>query len=139
MQLKEIQTKEDIAKTFMVLLQIYEDLDAETYVENMLDMMQNGYKIAAVFEEEIRVGVVGIDILKKLNLGKIIEIEDFMIHRQRRGIGVGKMLLKWVEWQAMNFNCQYIIANLQTKRKESQKIFAREKFILDGFHFTKKC
>jgi hypothetical protein len=62
-----------------------------------------------------------------------------MIDRQKRGIGVGKMLIRWVEWQDVSSNSQNIIGNLETKRLESQKIFAREKFILDGFFFRKKC
>ena len=66
-----------------------------------------------------------------------VEIEDFMIDRKRRGIGVGKMLLRWVEWQALQFHCDHIIGTLLTKRQESQKIFAREKFILEGFLFKK--
>ena len=140
MQLKEIQTQEDIAKTFTVLLQIYEKLDEENYVENILNMMQNGYRMAGVFESDnLCIGVVGIKITHKISLGKSIEIEDFMIHRQRRGIGVGKILLKWVDWQAFNFECDNIVGNLQTARKESQKIFAREKFIIDGFSFKKEC
>lgn len=140
MQLKEIQTQEDIFKTFMVLAQIYKNLDAKNYIESILNMMQDGYKMAGVFENEnLCIGVVGIKITYKISLEKSIEIEDFMIHRQRRGIGVGKMLLKWVDWQAFNFECKNIIGNLQTNRKESQKIFAREKFIIDGFSFKKEC
>ncbi len=140
MQLKEIQTKEDVAQTFAVLLQIYENLNAETYIEDVLNMMQRGYKMAGVFEDNgLCIGVVGISIIRKLRFGKSIEIEEFMIHRQRRGIGVGKMLLKWVDWQALNFGCKNIIGNLETKRKESQAIFARERFIIDGYFFKKEC
>ena len=143
MQIKEIQTREEILETYPVLAQIYEDLRYESYVEDILNMMQRGYKMAAVFEDkEVEeghcIGVVGIRIIRKLHYGKSIEIEDFMIDRKKRGIGVGKMLLRWVEWQVMVFGCSNIIGNLETKRIESQKIFSREKFLLDGFFFRKK-
>ncbi len=144
MQIKEIQTREEIAQTFDVLTQIYENLNGETYVEDVLNMMQRGYKMAAVFEDiDIEnghcIGVVGVRIIRKLHYGKAIEIEDFMIDRKKRGIGIGKMLLRFVEWQAANFGCENIIGNLETKRQESQKIFAREGFFLDGFFFKKSC
>jgi GNAT superfamily N-acetyltransferase len=144
MQIKEIQTREEILQTFEVLIQIYTEINKETYVEDILNMMQRGYKMAAVFENENTdnthcIGVVGARITRKLHHGKIIEIEDFMIDRQRRGIGVGKMLMRWVEWQAANFGCANIVGTLETKRLESQKIFSREKFILDGFFFKKSC
>ena len=107
-------------------------------------MMQRGYKMAGVFEEDESglshcTGVVGIRIIRKLHYGKAVEIEDFMIDREKRGIGAGKMLMRWVEWEAANFGCHNIIGNLETKRLESQKIFSREKFTLDGFMFKKSC
>lgn len=144
MQIKEIQTRGEILQTYAVLTQIYENLKIETYIEDVLDMMQHGYKMAAVFEDASIengrcIGVVGIRIIQKLHCSKIIEIEDFMIDRKKRGIGVGKMLLRYVEWQAANFGCKYINGNLETKRQESQKIFAREGFLLDGFFFKKSC
>lgn len=142
MQIKEIQTREEIAETFAILLQIYDELNLETYIDDVLNMMQCGYKMAGVFEdahiENGRcIGVVGMRVIHKLHYGQVIEIEDFMIDREKRGIGVGKMLLRFVEWQAAIFGCQNIIGNLETKRQESQKIFAREGFLLDGFFFRK--
>lgn len=144
MQIKEIQSREEIGETFATLAQIYDDLKKDTYIEDILNMMQRGYKMAAVFEdkniEDGRcIGVVGVRVIRKLHYGKAIEIEDFMIDRKKRGIGVGKMLIRWVEWQSAVFGCQNIIGNLETKRLESQKIFSREKFILDGFLFRKPC
>lgn len=140
MQIKEIQNRDEISQTFSVLKQIYEELDEKTYVEDVLNMMQHNYKMAAVFEDSDNsqcIGVVGIRIIHKLHYGKAIEIEDFMIDRQKRGIGVGKMLIRWVEWQCANFSCKNIIGTLETKRQESQRIFSREKLSLDGFFFRK--
>ncbi len=144
MQIKEIQNREEIIETFKVLVQIYSDLQEESYVEDILNMMQRGYKMAGVFDSDESgpincIGVVGIRIIRKLHYGKAVEIEDFMIDREKRGIGVGKMLMRWVEWQAANFGCHNIIGILETKRLESQKIFSREKFTLDGFFFKKSC
>ncbi len=144
MQIKELQTREEIFESFDVLVQIYENLNKETHVDDILNMMQRGYKMAGVFEDpQVEngrcIGIVGIRIVRKLHYGKITEIEDFMIDRKKRGIGVGKMLMRWVEWQSAIFDCKSIVGNLETKRLESQKIFSREKFILDGFFFKKDC
>lgn len=143
MQIKELTSKEDIFRSFEVMIQIYENLQKETYSEDILNMMQRGYRMAGVFEGEVNendtkcIGVIGIKIAKKLQYGKILEIEDFMICRQKRGIGVGKMLIRWAEWQSMNFDCNSIICTLDTKRLESHKIMSREHFLLEGFKFRK--
>ncbi len=137
MQIKEIQTPSEIASAYGVLKQIYDNLKEENFVETIQEMMSAGYRMAGVFENKTCIGVIGIRIIHKIQFGKILEIEDFMIDRSRRGIGVGKILIRWVDWQAMRFHCNHIIGNLATKRQESQKIFAREKFILEGFLFKK--
>lgn len=142
MQIKEVQTREEILETFDILAQIYDDLNKRTYIEDILNMMQRGYKMAMVNEDKSVengrcIGVVGARVVRKLQHGKAIEIEEFMIDRKKRGIGVGKMLIKWVEFQAALFGCNNIIGDLGTKRLESQKIFAREGFSLDGFFFKK--
>lgn len=144
MQIKEIQTREEIFRTFAVLLQIYDDLNRDTYVEDILNMMQRGYRMAAVFEDrEVNegrcIGITGVRVVRKLHYGKAIEVEDFMIDREKRGLGVGKMLIRWIDWQATIFGCKNVVGSLETKRLESQRIFARERFALDGFFFRKRC
>lgn len=141
MQIKELSGKEEILRSFAVMSQIYEDISLESYVEDILNMMQRGYRMAAVFEgqdmETKCIGAIGIRIARRLQYGKVLEIEDFMICRQKRGIGVGKMLIRWAEWQAANFDCTKILATLDTKRIESHKILSREHFLMEGFKFCK--
>jgi GNAT superfamily N-acetyltransferase len=140
MQIKEITQRNDITSSFQILKQIYNNISEENYVEEILNMMQRGYKMAGVFDknsEDKCIGVVGIRVIRKLQFGRSIEIEDFMIDRAKRGIGVGKMLIKWVEWQAANFGCLNIIGFLGNQRAESQKIYSRERFDIEGLFFQK--
>lgn len=140
MQIKEIQTVEEIAKSYDVLIQIYENLEHETYINDVLKMMEEGHKMAGVFEDgnnEKCIGIINIRIVHKIHYGKSIEIEDFMIDRQRRGIGVGKMLMRWAEWQSVTFGCQNIIGILESKRLPSQKVYSREHFEIEGLFFKK--
>ena len=48
MQIKEITSRQDIEKSFNVLSQIYLNLNQDTYVDDVLNMMQRGYKMAHV-------------------------------------------------------------------------------------------
>ena len=142
MQIKELNNKTEIDKTFKVMSQIYNDLEEKSYTEEVLIMIQNGYKMAAIFEDKDVdegqcIGVVGVKVARKMQYKRVLEVEDFMICRQKRGIGVGKILIRWVEWQAMNFNCDKIICSLGTERIESHKILSRENFLMDGFKFSK--
>lgn len=140
MQIKEIQTIAEIAKSYEVLTQIYENLERETYINDILHMMEEGHKMAGVFEDDDNekcIGIIGIRLVHKINYGKSIEIEDFMIDRQRRGIGVGKMLMRWAEWQSVISGCKNIIGILESKRLPSQKVYSREHFEIEGLFFKK--
>ena len=147
MQIKELCSREEIFSSFAIIKQIYPNVKEEKYVSIVLNMMQRGYKLAAVVEDltaqsekEIKcAGIIGIRIYSKLQHGEVLEIEDFMICRNKRGVGVGKMLIRWAEWQALTFQCNKIICSLDSTRLESHKILSREKFTLEGFHFRKNC
>ena len=76
-------------------------------------------------------------IVRKLHFGKALEIEDFMIDRKKRGIGVGKILMRWAEWQATIFGCNKIIGILESVREESQRIYSREGLDISGLFFVK--
>jgi hypothetical protein len=137
MQIKEIQTRKEILLSLELLNKVYEELPADYKAENIFSLIQEDYKMAVVFENEICVGFIAIRLTKKLFYGKIIEIEDFVIDNQKPTAEIGATMLDWVEQQAKIFSCQNIMANFATKKLQSQKIFAQEKFILDGFLFRK--
>ena len=86
---------------------------------------------------ELNIAVIGINVIDDMRYGKVIRIEDFMVCLSNRGIGAGKMLLKWVDWQSLKFKAEIILSNLSSERKESHKIFLREGFEIDGISFKK--
>lgn len=139
MQLRRIKNAQDIAKSYFILKQIYGDLTTSGYIDNIFKAFKEGLEMAGVFQGDKCLGVASIRTQHHIQQGKTIQIQDFMIDRDFRGIGVGKMLIRWVDWQALKHKCNHINAPLGTARKESQTIFMREKFSIDGYFFTKKC
>lgn len=137
MQIKELSSDIEIKDSFNIMTQIYQDLSEEKYISNLKIAMENGYKMAAVYKEGKIIAVIGINVIDDIRHGKAIRIEDFMICRSNRGIGAGKMLLKWVDWQYLKFEAEIIISNIDSDRKESHKIFLREGFEIDGISFKK--
>jgi len=139
MQIKEIKTHEEVVEVSYFLTHFYDQLEEKNYTSNLLKMMENGYKMVAVFEKQSLdfIGFCGFRITEKLQHGKTIEIEDFIIDPKKSANKIGKTLLQFIFKQAATFGCKNIISNLATNRIESQKIFTGEKFILDGFLFRK--
>jgi hypothetical protein len=137
MQIKELSSDIEIKDSFNIMTQIYQDLSEEKYISNLKIAMESGYKIAAVYKEDKIIAVIGINVIDDMRYGKVIRIEDFMVCLSNRGIGAGKMLLKWVDWQSLKFKAEIILSNLSSERKESHKIFLREGFEIDGISFKK--
>ena len=135
MQIKKIESTEEIATTFTLLQQIYENLSTKNYVENILKMMQEGYKMAASFDDLKCIAIVGFRYIHKLNYGKVIEIEDFVIDNDE----AGESLLAWVKVQAKNSACKNIVGNLATKKQKAQRTFMQSGFVIDGFWFHMEC
>ncbi len=140
MQLKEILFKEEIEQTFVIMSQLHVKLEKEHYCQEILNMFHEGYKMAAIFDEqEICIALIALRVIRRIGLEKTIEIEDFMIDHAKRNLGAGEKLLEWVDGQAKNFGCKNIIVDIKTYRKESQAIFARQKYIIDGLCMKKSC
>lgn len=138
MQIKELATESEIKDSFKIMSQIYQDLKENDYVANVINAIANGYKLSSVYNDDNKIiAVIGITVSDNMKYGKVIRIEDFMICRQNRGIGAGKMLLKWVDWQALKFKSNSIISSLGSERKESHRIFLREGFMIEGINFIK--
>jgi hypothetical protein len=136
MQIKEVKTREEVVKTFHFLAQTYENLEENSYILSVMKMLENGYKMIAVFSAQNQeiIAVSGFRIIDKIQYGKTLEIEDFAIDKNTEA---GKILIQFVQNYAATFGCRNIIGNLATKRVESQKIFTSEKFFLDEFLFRK--
>ncbi|MDA7705198.1 hypothetical protein N8772_01810 [Rickettsiales bacterium] len=137
MQIKELSSNIDIKDSFKIMTQIYQELKEEDYISNITKAIDSGYKMSAVYKDTEIIAVIGINVVDDMRYGRSIRIEDFMICRSNRGIGAGKMLLKWVDWQLLKYKAETILSNLGSERKESHKIFLREGFIIDGIFFKK--
>jgi hypothetical protein len=137
MQIKELVNYNEIKASFQIMTKIYPDLREDDYIINVTNAINKDYKIAAIYKEGGVIAVIGINICNDMRYGKVLVIQDFMICSYNRGIGAGKMLLKWVDWQALELKATKIISNLSSERKESHKIFLREGFVIDGISFVK--
>jgi hypothetical protein len=135
MQIKELKNSQEISAALVLIEKILE-IDTKNQEKNLLIMMENGYKMAGIFDQNNCLGVAGIKTEVKLFQGKILEVEDFALD-ENCDKKVGDMLIGWIEQQAKILECNEIICSIESKRFEFHKIFSLEKYILEGFKFRK--
>ncbi len=136
MQVKEIKNQLDVVDSFDLLTKFYPDLNAKIFLKQIDKILKNGSKIAvAINDRSSCVGFVVLRFTNKVFYDKLCEIEDFFISDDNQTCQ--QLLLDWVEQQSKNFGSKIITKSILTKDQQSQKTFAREGFILDGFLFKK--
>tara|TARA_A100001015_G_C14724569_1_gene607317 strand:- start:297 stop:710 length:414 start_codon:yes stop_codon:yes gene_type:complete len=137
MQVKTIKNIEEIKDSLQLLSEFNNDCNEKIALEQALSMVEHGYLFGIVTSGEKIIGITICKAREKLFYGKILQIDEFFIHRGYRGIGVGKMLISWLKWQAMEANCKNISCTIGSTRKESQKILSREGFKIEGLFYIK--
>jgi hypothetical protein len=138
MKIEELKDQQQFKIAAAFLAKIQQNSYEEFYAKNIVKMVNDNYKLAAVFGEGEIVGLVGVRPVNKLLHGLVLEIEDFEINSQEEKERVEKLMIEWVLKQASDFNCGSITCNLSTTKLEAHKFFSTEKFILEGFFFKKE-
>ena len=123
---------------FPLIIQLSPDLKKADYEMMLKDMLLHGYRMAGVFDQKKCVGMSGFWISTKLYSGKYVELDNVVIDKKYRSMGVGKLLCDWILVVAKKAGCKTAMLDAYTENSAGHKFYLREGFILRGFHFLKK-
>jgi len=132
------KTKKDMAQSYDLIAQIYENLDF-TEFETALDEMiaRTKYQILAAFFEGKLVGLSGFWIARMLYCGRYLQASNLAVNKNYRNQGIGKKLLARLEQIAKEQNCQKFMLDSYTENKKSHSLYFESGFYIRGFHFMK--
>lgn len=136
--IKEIIGKEEMLKQLSLIQQLQPTLTESRFDKNLITMLQFGYRMVGVFIAGKCVALTGIWINAKLYCGKYLEIDNFIVDKDYRSMGLGKMLLSWAENEAKKNKCLVIMLDAYKENIQAHRFYEREGFIAKGFHFIKK-
>ena len=136
--LRELETYEEMLPHLSLINQLNPGLNKEDYARMLREMLKQGYRMVAVFDEERCVGLSGFWIGTKLYCDKYLEPDNVVIDKEYRSKGIGKLLLDWLEIEARKNSCRMLMLDAYSENFAGHKFYFREGFILRGFHFLKK-
>lgn len=79
-------------------------------------------------------GIICMDIVGDCR--PFLVLENLIVSEKARGLGIGKMLVKYIEERARERNCYYIMFTSLTKRKEAHRFYESigyAKGVAEGF------
>lgn len=135
MEIKILQTKEEMLKNYELLLQVYPTLKKEDYDSELNVMIPNNYGQVCVYIENECVGLTGYWIGSKLWCGKYLELDNVVISEEHRSKGIGKVLFDFMEEMGRKENCTMLALDSYTINFKAHKFFYSQDYAPRGFHF----
>jgi GNAT superfamily N-acetyltransferase len=100
-------------------------------------MMEDGYKMAYMEENDIAISVIGYRHLQFLFNGRHIYIDDLSTLAEHRGKGCGSKLLDYVEAIAKTAGYKSVTLDSGCHRHEAHRLYMNKGFVIQGYHFSK--
>lgn len=106
--------------------------------ERFIQMSNENYECAGVFENEKLIGVCGMWFQTRHYIGKAMEVDHVYIEDDYQGKGLGKQFFKWIYEYAKSKGCNSTELNTYVQNYPSHKFYYNEGFQILGYHFLKK-
>lgn len=138
MKITNCITISEILTNHPIIQQLYDSsFTIEKYETLIHEMIPNGYKQIAIYQDEKLVAVSGYWINTKLYTGKYLEIDNFVVDENHHGKGFGKMLIKEIEVIAKNNKANAIVLDAFSTNFSAHKFYYNHGYVPKGFHFVK--
>lgn len=121
--IKELVNKEEFLKAFTVMKQLRTHLVEETYLNLILDMKKEGYKMFALYVDEEVVAVAGVIKLTNLYYGKHVWVNDLVTDANQRSKKYGETLLSFINEWAKENGCDVVALSSGLQRVEAHKFY----------------
>ena len=137
MKIIELTTIPEMLAQINTMQHLYPKLTIEKYESYLQEMVSHNYKQAAVFEDDICVGITGFWTSVKLWTGKYMEIDNFIVHPDHRSKGIGKIMTDYIDNKAKTKGCNAIVLDAFTGNFTAHRFYYNQGYEPRGFHFVK--
>jgi len=101
----EVKSDEEILATRPVMLQLRPHIAPDDYMPRVRRMMRDGFRLAAVIEDDVVRAVAGYRFFEMLYSGKMLYLDDLVTDSEARSAGHGRELIMWLQREAVANGC----------------------------------
>ncbi|MDO8365552.1 MAG: GNAT family N-acetyltransferase [Saprospiraceae bacterium] len=130
--------KSEMLPHYPLIRQLSPGVTEERYTHLLDDMLEHGYRMVAVFEGKVCVGISGIWVATKIYSGRYLEMDNVVVADTHRSKGIGKLLTDFIEKLALSEACEMMMLDAYLENEKAHAFYAREGFTKRGYHFLKR-
>ncbi|MBC7830087.1 MAG: GNAT family N-acetyltransferase [Chitinophagaceae bacterium] len=135
---KLVTTVAEIESCWEVVQALRPHLQRENFVLQVQEMMQDGYQMIYLSEDEKPVAFAGFRNMHMLYSGKIIYIDDLSTLPEYRGRGYAGRLLEYIHQLAKETGKQSIQLDSGYQRNNAHRLYLNKGYKLASHHFARE-
>lgn len=131
------ETDTDIARCFPVMVQLRQQLRADSFVARIRHQHAEGYRLAflADYAGTVR-SVAGFRLTNRLHAGRVLYVDDLVTDAASRSLGHGDRLFDWLVAHARSLGCDAFTLDSGTQRVDAHRFYLRKRMKISAFHFA---
>jgi len=122
---------------FEVMKELRTHLTFEQFRDGYERAVPEGYRVAAVFEEDSCRAVAGYRLMHNLVSGHHMYVDDLVTAEESRSHGHGKQLNDYLVDVARREGCASVQLDSATYRREAHRFYFRERYAIWSYHFVR--
>ena len=137
MSVVEVAPADDrLEAVFGVMKELRTHLSLEQFRKGYERALPEGYRVAAVFEEDECRAVAGYRLMHNLVSGYHMYVDDLVTGERWRSHGYGRALNDYLVERARAAGCGSVQLDSATYRREAHRFYFREGYSIWSFHFV---
>ncbi|WP_148714867.1 GNAT family N-acetyltransferase [Chitinolyticbacter meiyuanensis] len=107
------------------------------YPGRMAEVCANGGRLIAAVDGDTVVGLALWRLIENTYEGRRLYVDDLIVDQAQRSLGVGQLLLGWLETQAGSLDCAVLALDSGVQRSGAHKFYFREGMTIASYSFRK--
>jgi GNAT superfamily N-acetyltransferase len=137
-EVRYAQCVKEIEACWEVVEALRPHLKKEKFVEQVQQMMEEGYQMVYISEDEKPVAFAGFRNMQMLYCGSIIYIDDLSTLPAYRGKGYAGRLLDYIHNLAGETGKSAVHLDSGYQRNDAHRLYLSKGYILSSHHFSKQ-
>ncbi|HUD40853.1 MAG TPA: GNAT family N-acetyltransferase [Dokdonella sp.] len=125
-----------IAACYDTMVHLRPHLSRQHFVARIRRQMAEGYRLAALRDDDAVVAVAGFRLVTMLYSGRQLYVDDLVTQPARRAEGHGARLMAWLREHAHRQGCAELHLDSALQREAAHRFYQRQGLIVVGYHFT---